>query len=67
MAKAAPAKKTAKAAKVAVAGDKKKGRKTSRKETFSIYIRKVLKQVHPGEYGWRMWLGERCLGISILE
>ena len=49
MAKSAPSKKTAKAAKTAVAGGKKKS-KRSRKETFGIYIHKVLKQVHPGEY-----------------
>ncbi len=49
MAKSAPSKKTAKAAKTAVAGGKKKS-KRSRKESFGIYIHKVLKQVHPGEY-----------------
>jgi len=45
---AAPSKKTAKAAKVASTGAKK-ARKTKRTETFSSYIHKVLKQVHPGE------------------
>ena len=47
MAKAAPSKKTAKAAKSATTGGKKKAKKT-RKETFNSYIHKVLKQVHPG-------------------
>lgn len=48
-------KKTAKVAKAAVAG--KKVKKTrSRKESFGIYIHKVLKQVHPGEF----WL-ESCV------
>ena len=46
MTKAAPSKKTAKAAKSATTGGKKKNRKT-RKETFNMYINKVLKQVHP--------------------
>jgi histone H2B len=46
MAKAAPSKKTAKAAKSATTGGKKKAKKT-RKETFNSYIHKVLKQVHP--------------------
>ena len=45
-----PAKKAAKVAKAA-SGEKKKGGKKSRKETYAIYIYKVLKQVHPGE--WR--------------
>ena len=45
---AAPSKKTAKAAKAASTGAKK-ARKTKRSETFSSYIHKVLKQVHPGE------------------
>jgi len=49
MAKAAPSKKTAKAAKSATTGGKKKAKKT-RKETFNSYIHKVLKQVHPGAY-----------------
>jgi histone H2B len=48
MAKAAPSKKTAKAAKSASTGDKKKARKAKRTETFNSYIHKVLKQVHPG-------------------
>ena len=52
MAKAAPSKKTAKAAKSATTGGKKKAKKT-RKETFNSYIHKVLKQVHPGEYRLR--------------
>ncbi|KIM20709.1 hypothetical protein M408DRAFT_26765, partial [Serendipita vermifera MAFF 305830] len=39
------AKKTAK--KAAPSGDDKKKRKRSRKETYSSYIYKVLKQVHP--------------------
>ena len=48
MAKAAPSKKTAKAAKAASTGAKKT-RKAKRSETFSSYIHKALKQVHPGE------------------
>ena len=47
MAKAAPSKKTAKAAKSASTGGKKT-RKAKRVETFNSYIHKVLKQVHPG-------------------
>ena len=47
MAKAAPSKKTAKAAKTASTGAKKT-RKHKRVETFNLYIHKVLKQVHPG-------------------
>ena len=47
MAKAAPSKKTAKAAKSASTGGKK-ARKSKRVETFNSYIHKVLKQVHPG-------------------
>ena len=47
MAKAAPSKKTAKAAKSASTGAKKT-RKAKRSETFNLYIHKVLKQVHPG-------------------
>uniref|UniRef100_A0A1W7RAE5 Histone H2B n=1 Tax=Hadrurus spadix TaxID=141984 RepID=A0A1W7RAE5_9SCOR len=39
-------KKTGKAQK-AVRADKKKGKRKRRKESFSIYIYKVLKQVHP--------------------
>ena len=50
MAKAAPSKKTAKAAKSASTGAKKT-RKAKRSETFNLYIHKVLKQVHPG--AWR--------------
>ena len=50
MAKAAPSKKTAKAAKSASTGGKK-ARKSKRVETFNSYIHKVLKQVHPG--AWR--------------
>ena len=46
MAKAAPSKKTAKAAKSATTGGKK-ARKSKRSETFNSYIHKVLKQVHP--------------------
>ena len=46
---AAPSKKTAKVAKAAVAGKKAK-RTRSRKESYGIYIHKVLKQVHPGEF-----------------
>jgi histone H2B len=42
-------KKTAKAVK-AKSTDGKKKRKASRVETFSTYIYKVLKQVHPGMY-----------------
>ncbi len=40
------AKKSGKAQKAIVKGDKKK-RKASRKESYAIYIYKVLKQVHP--------------------
>ena len=47
LAKAAPSKKTAKAAKSASTGGKKT-RKAKRVETFNSYIHKVLKQVHPG-------------------
>ena len=47
MAKAAPSKKTAKAAKTASTGGKKKAHRKG-KETFNSYIHKVLKQVHPG-------------------
>ena len=47
-----PAKKAAKVAKAAATGEKaKKAHKKSRKESYAIYIYKVLKQVHPGE--WR--------------
>src|SRR5205814_4460494 len=44
-----PSKKAAKVAKAA-AGDKKKSKKRSRKESYGTYIYKVLKQVHPGEW-----------------
>ncbi len=47
MAKAAPSKKTAKVAKAAASGDKKKKRRATRHESYNIYIYKVLKQVHP--------------------
>jgi histone H2B len=49
MAKAAPSKKTAKTVKAAAAagGDKKKKRHATRVESYSSYIYKVLKQVHP--------------------
>jgi histone H2B len=49
MAKAAPSKKTAKTVKAAAAagGDKKKKRRATRVESYSSYIYKVLKQVHP--------------------
>ena len=47
MAKAAPSKKTAKAAQTASTGGKKKAHRKG-KETFNSYIHKVLKQVHPG-------------------
>ena len=51
MAKAAPSKKSAKAVKSAAAtGDKKKKKRSVRKETFNTYLFKVLKQVHPGEF-----------------
>ena len=40
-------KKTGKAAKAVRATDSKKKRRTKRKESFAIYIYKVLKQVHP--------------------
>jgi histone H2B len=46
MATAAPSKKTAKAAKTASTGGKKKAHRKG-KETFNSYIHKVLKQVHP--------------------
>ncbi len=49
MAKAAPSKKTAKAAKTASTGGKKKAHRKG-KETFNSYIHKVLKQVHPGAF-----------------
>ncbi len=56
MAKAAPSKKSAKAVKSAAAsGDKKKKRKSVRKETFNTYLFKVLKQVHPGEFCDARW------------
>ena len=42
-----PSKKAAKATKPAATGDKKKKRSHKRVETFSSYIYKVLKQVHP--------------------
>ncbi|XP_066289747.1 uncharacterized protein [Branchiostoma lanceolatum] len=55
--KAAPAKKASKpkkngkavkkAGKARPAGDKKRGRRRKRRETFGVYIYKVLKQVHP--------------------
>jgi len=54
---AAPSKKTAKVAKAAVAGKKAK-RTRSRKESYGIYIHKVLKQVHPGEF----LMGEEVVG-----
>ncbi len=58
MAKAAPSKKSAKAVKSAAAsGDKKKKRKSVRKETFNTYLFKVLKQVHPGEFLDARWGG----------
>ena len=56
---AAPSKKTAKVAKAAVAGKKAK-RSRSRKESFGIYIHKVLKQVHPGEFWWE----KSCYGLG---
>ena len=46
MAKTPVKKGAAKAAKAA-AGEKKKGRKTRKVESYGIYIYKVLKQVHP--------------------
>jgi len=53
MAKAAPSKKTAKTAKASAGGEggKKKARKSTRVESYNTYIYKVLKQVHPGEFG----------------
>ena len=36
-----------KAGKARPAGDKKRGRRRKRRETFGVYIYKVLKQVHP--------------------
>ncbi len=41
------AKKSGKAQKAIAKGDGKKKRKASRKESYAIYIYKVLKQVHP--------------------
>jgi len=59
MAKAAPSKKTAKTAKAAASaggeGGKKKARKSTRVESYNTYIYKVLKQVHPGEFGGAPW------------
>ena len=50
---AAPSKKTAKAAKSAATGEKKKAKRRSRKESYGVYIHRVLKQVHPGACaGW---------------
>ena len=49
MAKAAPAKKSVKAVK-AKNVDAKKKRKTTRVESYSSYIHKVLKQVHGRKY-----------------
>ena len=50
---AAPSKKTAKAAKSAATGEKKKSARRSRKESYGVYIHRVLKQVHPGAWvGW---------------
>jgi len=45
--KPSAAKKTAKKVVESGDGEKKKGRKKARKETYSSYIYKVLKQVHP--------------------
>merc|ERR1711974_141635 len=45
--KMAPTKGSKKAIKKAAPSDKKKVRRAKRKESFSIYIYKVLKQVHP--------------------
>jgi hypothetical protein len=61
MAKAAPSKKTAKAAKSASTGAKKT-RKAKRSETFNSYIHKVLKQVHPG--AWRSARGSPLVALS---
>jgi histone H2B len=49
-----------KAASKAQAADKKKtgGRKKARKETFAVYIYKVLKQVHP-----QIGISTRAMGI----
>ncbi|KAJ3337617.1 histone H2B, partial [Gonapodya sp. JEL0774] len=48
VAEKAPAKKPAgKAPAKKATGDSKKGKKKTRKETYSSYIYKVLKQVHP--------------------
>uniref|UniRef100_A0A1Q3EW19 Histone H2B n=1 Tax=Culex tarsalis TaxID=7177 RepID=A0A1Q3EW19_CULTA len=44
---AAVSKSSGKASKNIVKGDKKVKRKTKRKESYAIYIYKVLKQVHP--------------------
>ena len=46
-ASAAPAKKATKAPKAAAGGDKSKKRRAARVETYSTYIYRVLKQVHP--------------------
>ena len=48
---AAPSKKTAKAAKSAATGEEKKAKRRSRKESYGVYIHRVLKQVHPGAWG----------------
>ena len=45
----APSKKSAKTVKAAAAGEGKKKRKASRTESYSTYIYRVMKQVHPGE------------------
>ena len=58
MAKAAASKKTAKVAKAAATGGKKKAHRKG-KETFNSYIHKVLKQVHPGASGRRRGRGAR--------
>ena len=57
MAKAAPSKKTAKAAKTASTGGKKKAHRKG-KETFNSYIHKVLKQVHPA-----VGVSKKCMSI----
>ena len=57
---AAPSKKTAKAAKSAATGEKKKAKRRSRKESYGVYIHRVLKQVHPGACG----MGAALLTLS---
>jgi len=61
---AAPSKKTAKAAKSAATGEKKKSKRRSRKESYGVYIHRVLKQVHPGAWWGRRGEGRRALTFA---